>query len=93
MCRNAFRTCADNFTPSLETTVLERKVDMVHIRFEGRSLDVEEQTLGLTSASNDHQVLRSLARFLEVDSNKLRDYVVDRRPSGAVIVRPEAVYG
>lgn len=76
------------------TTLLERKVDdMIHVRFEGRSHDFEEQTLGLTTAANDHQVLRSLARFLEVDSTQLQNYVVDRRPSGAVIVRPEAVYG
>ena len=66
---------------------------MIHVRFEGRSYDVEERTLGLKTAPNDRQILEQLARFLEVDYRRLQFYVVDRRPSGAVIVRPEAVYG
>lgn len=66
---------------------------MIHVRFEGRSYDVEEQTLGLNMTPSDDQLLRSLSRFLEVEYGKLQHYVVDRRPSGAVIVRPEAVYG
>lgn len=66
---------------------------MIHVRFEGRSYDVEEQTLGLPKTPNDRQILEQLARFLEVDYRRIQFYVVDRRPSGAVIVRPEAVYG
>lgn len=66
---------------------------MIHVRFEGRSYDVQENTLGLGKMANDRQVLETLAHFLEVDTRKFRHYVVDRRPSGAVIVRPEAVYG
>ena len=35
----------------------------------------------------------AVARRLEVGLGRLEDYVVDRRPNGDVIVRPEAVYG
>lgn len=66
---------------------------MIHVRFEGRSYDVRQRDLNLGTMSSDRQILETLARFYELDFNKLRNYVVDRRPSGAVIVRPEAVYG
>ena len=66
---------------------------MIHVRYEGRSYDVQENDLRLSETANDSQILETLARFCELDMNKLRHYVVDRRPSGAVIVRPEAVYG
>lgn len=66
---------------------------MIHVRFEGRSYDVQELTLGLEKPANDRLLLERLARFLEIDYRRLEFYVVDRRPSGAIIVRPEAVYG
>jgi hypothetical protein len=68
-------------------------VDMIHVRYEGRSYDVQENDLRLDQMASDGQILETLARFYEFDFGKLRHYVVDRRPSGAVIVRPEAVYG
>lgn len=66
---------------------------MIHVRFEGRSYDVQENIIGLEKTANDRQLLERLARFFEVDYRRLEFYVVDRRPSGAIIVRPEAVYG
>ena len=66
---------------------------MVHLRFDGRSMDVPEHRLGLRPHDRDDAVRDRVARFLEVDRRALRDYVVDRSPSGDVIVRPEAVYG
>ncbi|MDF5711027.1 MAG: hypothetical protein PUP90_25990 [Nostoc sp. S4] len=66
---------------------------MVHIRFEGRSVDVVETQLGITSSMNDVAVKQQVARHLDVNSDRLSAYVVDRRPSGDLIVRPEAVYG
>lgn len=66
---------------------------MIHVRFEGRSYDVQENTIGLEKTANDRQLLERLARFFEVDYRRLEFYVVDRRPSGAIMVRPEAVYG
>ncbi|MBW4472345.1 MAG: hypothetical protein KME45_18370 [Stenomitos rutilans HA7619-LM2] len=66
---------------------------MVHIRFEGRSLDLPETQLGITTGMNDVAVKEQVSRHLDVNANRLSAYVVDRRPSGDVIVRPEAVYG
>jgi hypothetical protein len=66
---------------------------MVHIRFDGRSFDVAESQLGVTTGMNDTGVKEPLANHLDVNRNRLESYVIDRRPSGDLIVRPEAVYG
>ncbi len=66
---------------------------MVHVRFEGRSYDFSEQQLDLGVAMNDAEIKERLARHFEVEWVRFKDYVVDRGPSGDLIVRPEAVYG
>ena len=66
---------------------------MVHVRFEGRSYDMTETQLGVTAGMNDTAVKERLAQHLDVGRDRLQFYVVDRRPSGDLIVRPEAVYG
>lgn len=66
---------------------------MVHIRFEGRSLDVTETQLEITAGMNDVAVKEQVSQHLNVSVNRLSAYIVDRRPSGDLIVRPEAVYG
>lgn len=67
---------------------------MVHIRFEGRSYDVSEQQIGLQPrTTNEGLIKEQVARFLEVPEQRLQNYVVDYRPSGDTIIRPEAVYG
>ncbi|MBH8565686.1 hypothetical protein I8748_26525 [Nostoc sp. CENA67] len=66
---------------------------MVHIRFEGRSIDVTETQLGIAASMNDGAVKQQVARHLDVNSDRLSTYVVDRRPSGDLLIRPEAVYG
>lgn len=68
-------------------------VAVVHIRFEGRSLDIPQSDLDVGPASSDNEVKRALARHLEVGEGKLRDYVVDRHDTGNMTVRPEAVFG
>jgi hypothetical protein len=65
----------------------------IHIRFEGRSLDVPLSTLDLGPLPSDDEVKRALALHLKVPGSKLRDYVVDRHPNGNLTVRPEAVFG
>ena len=71
----------------------EQGVKVVHIRFEGHSLDVPQGDLDVGAASSDAEVKRALARHLEVPEPKLRDYVVDRHETGNMTVRPEAVFG
>ncbi len=66
---------------------------MVHIRFEGRSFDVTESQVGISTGMNDTAVKERLATHLDVNRNRLESYVIDRRPSGDLIIRPEAVYG
>lgn len=66
---------------------------MVHVRFEGRSYDLNEQQLGIQTDTDDRGIKERVARHLDVSPKRLRTYVIDRRPSGDVIVRPEAVYG
>lgn len=66
---------------------------MVHVRFEGMSLDVREEDLRLSVGMKDTEIRQRIARHLEVDANRLRTYVVDRTSTGNLIVRPEAVYG
>jgi hypothetical protein len=65
----------------------------IHIRFEGRSLDVPLSALDLGALPSDDQVKRALGHYLKVPASKLRDYVVDRHPNGNLTVRPEAVFG
>ena len=66
---------------------------MVHIRFEGRSFDIAERDLRLTMGMSDAEVKERVARHLDVGVERFQFYVVDRAPSGNLIVRPEAVYG
>jgi hypothetical protein len=66
---------------------------MIHVRFEGRSYDFVERQMDLTASTSDAEIKARLARHFEVEIERFRDYVVDRGPSGDLIVRPEAVYG
>lgn len=65
----------------------------LHVRYEGRSMDWLAVQVGVNSTMNDAQILDRIARQLDVDRSRLDGYVVDRAPSGDVIIRPEAVYG
>jgi hypothetical protein len=66
---------------------------VVHVRFDGRSLDIALADLDAGPQSADLEIKRALARHLEVPVEKLRDYVVDRHQTGNITVRPEAVFG
>lgn len=66
---------------------------LLHVRFAGRSLDIPLSTLDLGNVSDDGQIKRSVARYLDVTDEKLRDYTVDRHPTGNMTLRPEAVFG
>jgi len=66
---------------------------MLHVRYDGRSFDVDERELGLRVGMADAEIKQRVAGHLEMGVGLLAGYVVDRRPNGDVIVRPEAVYG
>ncbi len=79
--------------PLRHLTSFTKEKTVLHLRFEGRSYDIPREQLTLAHALTDRQVLDRVARHLDVGPERLRHYVVDRRPSGVVMVRPEAVYG
>ena len=66
---------------------------MLHLRFEGRSYDLDESQLNISRDTNDAQIKAKLAGYLDVRANRLQNYVIDRPSTGNIIIRPEAVYG
>jgi hypothetical protein len=68
---------------------------MVHVRFEGRSFDFNEQGLKLNgyAFASDSEVKLRVARHLDIAVERLDMYVVDRLSDGNLMIRPEAVYG
>jgi hypothetical protein len=66
---------------------------MVHVRYEGRSLDYNEAVIGIHASMSDDQIKNRVAQHLDILREKLAFYVIDRSPSGDLIIRPEAVYG
>ncbi len=66
---------------------------MVHLRFEGRSYNFTPRELGVTLKSNDTDIKARVAQRFDIGLDRIQPLVVDRRPSGDIIVRPEAVYG
>jgi hypothetical protein len=72
---------------------IRNQLPVVHIRFEGRSVDIPLAELDLGPLSNDADIKTAVARHLEISAPRLRDYVVDRHETGNLTVRPEAVFG
>ena len=66
---------------------------MVHVRFEGRSFDLTRRELGLNGQRRDADVKARLALYFDVRPERFDICIVDQRPNGDLIVRPEAVYG
>lgn len=66
---------------------------MIHVRNDGRSLDLLAEDLRVTAVMSDREIRQAVARHLDVALDAFEDLVVDRRPSGDVVLRPEALYG
>ncbi|MGF1490817.1 MAG: hypothetical protein ACFBSE_27320 [Prochloraceae cyanobacterium] len=66
---------------------------MLHLRFEGRSYDLNESQLNISTDTNDAQIKQRLAQYLDLRADRLDNYVIDRPKTGNIIIRPEAVYG
>lgn len=81
---------------ALEDNIMTERtkgVSVVHVRFEGRSLDIPQGDLDIGVACSDKFIKSALARHLEVPEARLRDYVVDRHDTSNMTLRPEAVFG
>jgi len=66
---------------------------MLHIRWNGRSVDVDPRDLGLRDGSDDREILSAAARYLDLDTRAMEQVFVDRTPQGDIVIRPEAVFG
>lgn len=66
----------------------------LHIRFEGRSIDVPLNELDVGVLSTDEQVRAAVAENMGVPVAKLRAFAIDRnQATGEMTLRPEAVFG
>jgi len=66
---------------------------ILHVRFEGRSVDIPLADLDVGQFSADAQIKRAVARYLDVPVEKFRHYAIDRHETGNLTVRPQAVFG
>ena len=66
---------------------------LVHVRFNGRSVDIPLADLDVGQLSNDNQIRSATARYLDVPINEFRNYVVDRHETDNLTIRPPAVFG
>jgi len=66
---------------------------VVHIRFEGRSVDISVADLDFGRGAGDAEIKRAVANYLDVSADKFKHYVVDRHETGNLTIRPEAVFG
>ena len=71
----------------------ERPTPMVHIRFQGRSYQLEAAQLDISALSSDQEIRQALAQYFEAPAAKLAAYVIERHENGNMTVRPEAVFG
>ncbi len=66
---------------------------VIHIRYEGKSHDIPVVEMDIGQSSTDEQIKGAIANFLEVEVDKLENYVVTHHQNGNFTVRPEAVFG
>jgi hypothetical protein len=64
----------------------------LHVRFAGRSEELDMRALDLDERASDAELRAALARRYAVAPETLNEYVVVREPK-AIIVRPVAYYG
>lgn len=77
----------------MEDAVLVNAAPQLHIRFEGRSIDVNLNELDIGDRSTDAQIRTAVADHLGVPAAKLQAFAIDRAASGEMTLRPEAVFG
>jgi len=77
----------------MENGVVNAGGPQLHIRFEGRSIDVPLNELDVGDRSTDDQVRTAVADHLGVPLGKLRAFAIDRAATGEMTLRPEAVFG
>ncbi len=64
----------------------------LHVRFAGRSEDLELAALNMAPTWREAELRSALARHLDCTPSDLRDYVI-KQEEQTIIVRPMAIYG
>lgn len=72
--------------------MLATETTRLHVRFDGRSEELDLTALNLDQSVSDSELRSSLARRYDRNVADLDEYVIVREPH-AIIVRPIAVYG
>ena len=65
---------------------------LLHVRFAGRSEELDLNALALSPDATDAELRAALANRYDCAISELDDYVIVREPQ-AIIVRPVAIYG
>lgn len=73
--------------------VASNEVRFLHVRFDGRSVDIALNDLDVGPVSADGAIKQAVAAYLDVPVDRFRHYVIDRHETGNLTVRPEAVFG
>lgn len=77
----------------MENQVLDA-VPQIHIRYEGRSIDIPLTEVDVGVLSTDEQIRSAVAENLGVPVGKLRPFVIDRnQETNHLTLRPEAIFG
>jgi hypothetical protein len=66
---------------------------ILHVRYNGRSVDLLLSDLDIGSFSDDQIIRRAVAEYLGIKFSVLQGYAVDRHPNGNLTIRPQAVFG
>ncbi len=66
---------------------------MLHVRYDGRSVDIPLGDLDVGRLSSDREIKNRAARYLNVPNGEFHDYVVDRHETDNMTIRPQAVFG
>ena len=72
--------------------MLATDTTLLHVRFAGRSEELDLAAVGLSPEATDGELRAALARRYDCAVADLADYVIVREPQ-AIIVRPVAIYG
>lgn len=77
---------------SVTQSVRNTMQQMLHVRLDGQSAELPLAALDLSPEAADQQIKQAVARHFGRPATALGHYVVVRH-TGAIVVRPEAIYG
>lgn len=74
--------------------MMESTSSLVHIRIDGRSLDIPMDDIDIGFASSDTEIKQAVAEFVQVPVSKLQNFAIERNElEDSITLRPNAVFG